>query len=278
VAEYKDVSNSKLRFIAPLVMEFLGTMMLCFTVGTAAGSGSFLAPLSIGSILMVMIYAGGATSGAHYNPAVTLALALRSLLGATHDEFSVTKALMYVPAQVLGALVGAIAAWGALGDNALVGYPALPEVSDIGRGILGEVIGTFLLAYVVLNVATVKALAGNSFFGLAIGMVVTSMACAIGPITGGAFNPAVGLIGPFTGGAGAPIDDVWIYWIGCPLGAALAAAFFRLQNLEEFKMQIDLVPQFLSHATFESDKQRFHSHAHVQALRPAEKPKMDITL
>jgi len=163
-----------------------------------------------------------------------------------------------------GSLVGAVAAWGALEDNRFVGYPALPSSSNLGQGILGEVLGTFLLAYVILNVATVKALAGNSFFGLAIGMVVTAMACAIGPITGGAFNPAVGLIGPFTGGKGAAIDDVWIYWIACPVGAALAACFFRLQNLDEFKEF--QTPQFLAHAAFDEAEQKFHSHAHVQAL------------
>jgi len=275
--EYTDAPKDTLVMIAPLVIEFLGTMMLCFTVGTAAGTGHYLAPLSIGSILMVMIYMGGAISGAHYNPAVTLAVTVRTLSGATHDNFSVRKALMYVPAQILGALVGALAAWGALEDNAKVGYPALPATSNLGQGFLGEVVGTFLLVYVILNVATVKALAGNSFFGLAIGMVVTAMACAIGPITGGAFNPAVGLIGVFTGGAGAAIDDVWIYWIACPLGAALAAGFFRLQNLSEFK-EIDLTPQFMSHAPFDSGSHKFHSHAHVQALSVKREKQPDFTL
>jgi len=263
--EYTDSPTETLLMIAPLVIECIGTMMLCFTVGTAAGVGSALAPLSIGSILMVMIYMGGAISGAHYNPAVTLAVTLRSVLGATHDNFSVKKALMYVPAQILGALVGSLAAWGAREEAAGVGYPALPSSSNLGQGILGELIGTFLLVYVILNVATVKALAGNSFFGLAIGMVVTAMACAIGPVTGGAFNPAVGLIGVFTGGAGSPIDDVWIYWIACPLGAALAAGFFRLQNLSEFK-EVDFTPQFMSHAPFDGQAQKFHNHAHVGAL------------
>jgi len=234
-------------------------------VGTAAGLGAFLAPLSIGSILMVMIYMGGAISGAHYNPAVTIAVALRTVFGATHDNFSIKKACMYIPAQLLGAFVGALAAVAAIGVSA--GYPALPATSGLGHGFFGEVIGTFLLVYVILNVATVKALAGNSFFGLAIGMVVTAMACAIGPISGGAFNPAVGLMGLFiNGGTGDNINDVWIYWIACPLGAALAAAFFRPQNLEEFK-PVDFMLQFITHAPFEADKQKFHTHAHVQGLK-----------
>jgi aquaporin Z len=263
--EYSDVPNAELELTAALLVEFLGTMMLCFTVGTAAGLGSFLAPLSIGSILMVMIYMGGAVSGAHYNPAVTIAVALRTKFGATHDKFSITKACMYIPAQLLGAFVGALAAVAAIGS--LAAYPALPAASGIGHGFFGEVIGTFLLVYVILNVATVKALAGNSFFGLAIGMVVTAMACAIGPISGGAFNPAVGLMGLFiNGGVGDAINDIWIYWIACPLGAALAAAFFRPQNLEEFK-PLDFAVRFMTHAPLEADKQKFHAHAHVGALK-----------
>eukprot|EP00415_Alexandrium_ostenfeldii_P001161 UN1161 len=68
-------------------------------------------------------------------------------------------------------------------------------------------------------------------------MVVTSMACAIGPITGGAFNPAVGMMGPFSGGHGGPVNDGWIYWVGCLAGAFLAACSFKVQNPEEFQVE-----------------------------------------
>lgn len=93
-------------------------------------------------------------------------------------------------------------------------------------------LGTFLLAYVVLNVATVKKVEGNSYYGLAIGMTVTSMACAMGPITGGAFNPAVGIMGLMLEGR---LASFWIYWLACPLGGLLAAVCFWVQNPVEFQ-------------------------------------------
>jgi len=233
-------------------------MMLCFTVGTAGGD---LAPLSIGCILMCMIYMGGAISGAHYNPAVTVAVLLRTLFGATHDEFSLKQAILYIPSQILGSLLGSLAAWGAVESNAKVGYPTVPIVSGhIGKGILGEALGTFLLAYTVLNVATVKQLRGNCFFGLAIGMVVTAMAVSIGPITGGAFNPAVGLIGAFSGGARVSIETIWVYWVACPIGAIAAAVFFRLQNFEEFHSDLDAA-KFMAHAPHDQcHKQKYQAH------------------
>lgn len=262
VEEYTESPSKMQTDTASFCNEMFGTMFLCYTVGTAAGNGSFLAPLSIGSALMVMVYMGGAISGAHYNPAVTLALVIRTYFNPTHDEFALRKAAYYFPAQILGAFIATFAALGVMASAQKVGYPALPS-TNIGAGILGEILGTFLLVYVILNVATVKNLAGNSFFGLAIGMTVTSMAVAIGPVTGGAFNPAVGLIGVFDGGAGASIENVWIYWLGCPLGAALAAAFFRLQNYEEFHTDnTDL--KFLAHATHQPGQEKFMSHSNCR--------------
>jgi len=269
VEDYTETPSKRQSDIACFLIETFGTMFLCFTVGTAAGGTSVLAPLSIGSALMVMVYMGGAVSGAHFNPAVTLALLLRTAFGPTHDEFALRRAAFYVPAQILGAALGTFFAWGVMGGNKFVGYPYypwLPPEKGAGPGILGELLGTFLLAYVVLNVATVKNLAGNSFFGLAIGMVVTSMACAIGPITGGAFNPAVGLIGAFAGGANDLIGRIWIYWIGCPLGAALAAAFFRLQNHEEFQTDHEDL-KFQAHAAHEPGKEKFMSHSNCRSRR-----------
>jgi len=268
VEEYTENPSEAREAIANFANEAFGTMFLCFTVGTAASAknSSALAPLSIGSALMVMVYMGGAVSGAHYNPAVTLGLYIRTLFGATHDNFSLKKLAYYIPGQILGAALATFLAWGVMEGAEFVGYPALPATKDAGSGVLGEALGTFLLVYVVLNVATVKNLAGNSFFGLAIGMAVTSMACAIGPITGGAFNPAVGLIGVFSGNVfnydGG--QDVWIYWVGCPLGAALAAAFFRLQNFQEFETEnTDL--KNTAHATLVPSKQKLMAHAHTRS-------------
>ena len=96
--------------------------------------------------------------------------------------------------------------------------------------------GTFALAYVVLNVATSKDTAGNSYYGLAIGFTVTSMAIALGGISGGAFNPAVGIgrnLADSIVGEGGNITHVWIYIIGPLIGSSLAAVTFNMLNPDD---------------------------------------------
>jgi aquaporin Z len=166
------------------IVEFIGTFFLVFTVGNvviAPGAGN-LAPLAIGSILMVMIYAGGHISGGHYNPAVTLAVFVRGRCPSSDLPG-------YFVAQLLAA---AVAAWAVL---YLKGFPQLPDPKAfaVGPGLLAEFLGAFALTYMVLNVATAKATAGNSNYGLAIGFTVLACAYAVGGISGGAFNPAVAL-------------------------------------------------------------------------------------
>ena len=96
---------------------------------------------------------------------------------------------------------------------------------------IAEFLGTFALAYVVLNVATAKANTGNSYFGLAIGFTVLAMAFCFGDFSGGAFNPAVAL--------GASImklfawNNIWIYLVFCFAGGALAAIIFNLNNPDD---------------------------------------------
>lgn len=231
--EYSQVASETQRILAPCIVELIGTMMLSFTVGVAAGA--ILAPLAIGSMLMAMIYMGGWISGGHFNPAVTLAVLARSLLGAScgRSIFAWREAVRYVLAQLAGAALGSLAASGAFGGRQPL-FPAVPQDTSVGQAILGEFLGTFLLAYTVLNVATVEQVANNSYFGLAIGMVVTAMACGLGPVGGGAFNPAVGSMGFVVAGQ----TDLWVYWSACPLGGLLAACFFRIQNAQEFQASV----------------------------------------
>ena len=98
--------------------------------------------------------------------------------------------------------------------------------------LLAEALFTFALSLVVLNVATDDATADNSFYGLAIGFTVMAGAFAVGGISGGVFNPAVGS-GPILVdalmGDGA-FDQLWIYWVGPLLGAVAAAGVFDLQH------------------------------------------------
>ncbi len=204
------------------ITEFIGTFFLVFVIGMAVlgGKGDF-APLAIGSTLMVMIYAGGHISGAHYNPAVTLAVLIRG-------KISVAEAIIYMIVQIIGACVASLVVMYLMNDK--IAEQAV-EMANNSKGLLAEFLGTFALAYVVLNVATAKGTSGNSFYGLAIGFTVLAMALALGVMSGGAFNPAVAI--------GISImkmiswNAIWIYLVGCFGGAALAAIVFRMNNPDD---------------------------------------------
>ena len=175
--------------VPKLVVEFIGTFFLVFTVGMTVkgpdGAGA-LAALAIGSSLMVMVYAGGHFSGGHYNPAVTLGVTLRGK--ATWAE-----AIPYWVAQFAAAVVAALAGVVYQGERDAGGVPPARRARSysIPAKLLVEFLFTFALVYVVLNSATAKGTAGNSFYGLAIGFTVVVGAFAVGPVSGGAFNPAV---------------------------------------------------------------------------------------
>lgn len=201
--------------------EFTGTFFLVFTIGLTVLGGIPMAPLAIGASLMVMVYMGGHISGAHYNPAVSLALMLRG-------SFKKSELLPYVLAQLAGALAAALMVFLILGRT----FVPAPAVDALVGGLLVEVLYTTALALVVLNVATAQEVKGNSFYGLAIGFTVVVGAFAGGPISGGAYNPAVGL-GPAVIHAllgGGNIAHVWLYIAGPVAGGALAAAIFRIQH------------------------------------------------
>ncbi len=202
--------------------EFIGTFFLVFTIGLAVIGKAPLAPLAIGASLMVMVYMGGHISGAHYNPAVSLAVMLRGKL-------SLLEFLFYVISQVCGAIAAAAAVL-AITHHSFAPAPA-PDATVIGS-LLVEMLYTFALALVVLNVATASKTEGNSYYGLAIGFTVATGAFAAGGISGGAFNPAVGF-GPIlvdTLNGGHSMSHLWLYIVGPFLGGALAALVFRYQN------------------------------------------------
>jgi aquaporin Z len=197
-----------------LAVEFIGTFFLVFTVGMASKTAGTFAPLAIGAVLMVMVFAGGHVSGGHYNPAVSTAVLLRGKL-------SQAEYVPYVATQVLAGIVAALVVI-ALGYD-----PATPiPTAGIGSMLVVEFLFTFALAYVVLNVATAKSTEGNSFYGLAIGFTLATGIFAVGSISGGAFNPAVAvgatLMGVFSW------SHIWIYLLANLLGGAAAAEAFRL--------------------------------------------------
>jgi aquaporin Z len=175
-----------------------------------------LAPLAIGSVLMILVYAGGHVSGGHYNPAVTLAVWLRGRC-PTADVPG------YLVSQILGAIVASYVVLYLKGNPVVT-----PADIQTVPSLLAEFIGTFALCYVVLNVATAKATSGNSYFGLAIGFTVVTMAFALGGISGGAFNPAIA-----TGITVMHIEKIanlWVYLVADFAGGALAAVAFRFIN------------------------------------------------
>ena len=220
------------------IIEFVGTFLLAFTVGCAGGAA--LGAVSIGAMLMVNVYAGGPTSGGHYNPAVTVAVYLRATVFGKEDGLPLAKAGGYIVTQLLAGVVAGFTARATVGDHAFpnprpdvnlvvawyleliatlcvlprLNLPLVPARARCARPpnlwfhmpsslrallLLSPLTRAFggrsFLAFVVLQTATAKATAGNSFFGLAIGFTVTAMATAVGPITGGALNPAVGMTG-----------------------------------------------------------------------------------
>jgi aquaporin Z len=214
------------------VTEFVGTFFLVLTIGLTVLAGSPLAPLAIGCSLMIMVYMGGHVSGAHYNPAVTFAVFLRGKMASGGE------AVRYMLVQVIGALAAALTV------RALTGHTFAPAPGEgVGgmQALMVEFLYTFALTLVVLNSAASAKTHGNSFYGLAIGFTIVTGAFAGGPISGGAFNPAVGL-GPTI--VNATLGDggwsfLWLYLVGPFLGGLVGAATFGLQEREPINLHAE---------------------------------------
>jgi aquaporin Z len=211
-AESRQYAPVKKFFMKKYLVEFIGTFFLVSGAAFAGGIGASLA-------LMVMVYAGGHISGAHYNPAVSIAMYIRKKL-------TVADLPGYLAAQFAGALLAGVLVYYVF-NNPGAGGCAVPE-EGIFAALLAEFISTFALAFVVLNVASAKGTTGNSFYGLAIGATVLAMATIFGRFSGGVFNPAVGI--------GLAIQkslcwkQVWIYFLAPIAGGILAAYTFLAVN------------------------------------------------
>ncbi len=203
------------------ITEAIGTFFLVLTIGSSViiGGSGVIAPLAIGSALMVMIYAGGHISGGHFNPAVTLGVWIRGRC-PTKDV------VPYWLAQLIGAALAAVAVNYLKGESS-----AKPMVLKPGPALLAEFLYTFALVYVVLNSATAKANAGNSFYGLAIGFTVMTGAFAVGSISSAAFNPAVA-VGISIMGLSS-WANLWIYFVANFAGGLVAGLAFRSLNPED---------------------------------------------
>ena len=204
-----------------LVAEFIGTFTLVF-----AGCGAVMVDakthalghvsvaFSFGLVIMVMIYAVGHISGAHFNAAVTFAFALSR-------HFPWTRAVGYWCAQFLGALAAATLLRGSLGNIAHVGA-TLPSGSQ-GQSFLWELVMSFFLMFVIMAVATDTRAVGEAA-AIAIGGTIGLDAMFGGPISGASMNPMRSL-GPAL--VSGDLHALWLYILAPVLGASLGALGYR---------------------------------------------------
>ncbi len=198
----------------PLIAEFAGTFALVF-VGAGAvavGTGGLVGvALAHGLILTVIVAALGSASGAHVNPAVTLAVWIR-------NEITARMAVAYWVVQILGAAAAAFLLRFVLGGiGSGLGATTLGSVSQT-QGVVIEAVLTFLLATAVLRTAIRKTLGEAG--PLVIGLTLAAAILMGGPLTGASLNPARTL-GPAM--ATGNFADLWVYLAGPALGAGLAA-------------------------------------------------------
>lgn len=204
-----------------LIAEFIGTFFLALTICTAAvhGSAGDYAPFAIAATLMVMIYAVGHISGAHFNPAVTVAVWLR---GACEKS----DVVPYISVQALAGVLAAI-----VSQEILLAEPSVTAIDmDATNALAAEFLYTFALVYVILNVATSDATQGNGYYGAAISFVVLAGALTVGGISGGSFNPAVS--GALLVSGAIELSDLWIHLVPQFLAGVLAVQAFN-SSLQE---------------------------------------------
>ncbi len=199
-----------------LLMEFIGTFFLVLVVSFTGN------PMAIGVVLVALVYMGGYISGAHYNPAVTIALWIANKIEAI-------VAMKYIVVQMLAGIIAA-AFFNVIDGTKFLPSPALD--ADIAAAFLIEAVLTFLLCSVVLHVAATDKTKGNNYFGIAIGFTLLAIAYVGGPISGGAFNPAVGvspLLYDFVN-FGPHFLNITLYLIGPVVGGILAGMVYKSLN------------------------------------------------
>jgi len=211
------------------VSEFVGTFFLVLTIGFNVLQNTALAPVSIGSILMAMVFATGKVSGGHFNPAVTLGVYSRGKIDGS-------AACGYVAVQLIAGLTAGVTYLSMLGATFSLG-------PGIGYGLAAvcivEVLFTAALVFVVLSVATTVQDENNWYFGLAIGFTVMAAAFAIGPISGCSLNPAVTfgvMFSHFFHTGYLKISLLLVYTLAPLFGSLLAVVFFQVIREQEYKV------------------------------------------
>ena len=199
------------------IVEFIGTFFLVLIIGLTGN------PIAIGLGLSVLIYMGGHRSGAHYNPAVSLAMAI-------NNELDLRSLGFYVFSQLTGATVATFFVM-TLGNN---DFSVVSNTESITNLFIAEILFTFLLVFVILNVALNKNLKGNQYFGFAIGLTVMTGAFAVGDISGAVFNPAVSfgpslisIIDPQVSGGNESSDFFIYYLMTGVIGSVIASYLYK---------------------------------------------------
>ncbi len=177
--------------------------------------------LAFGLVIMVMVYATGHLSGAHINPAVTLAFTISR-------HFPLREALAYIAAQCAGAIAAALALWAIWPDQPAQLGATLPSVG-IGSALVYEVVLSAFLMFVIMAVATDTRAVGAAA-AIAIGGTVGLDALFGGPVTGASMNPARSL-GPAL--AAGEWRDFWIYLVGPIGGTAMGGLAYQLVRGEQ---------------------------------------------
>ncbi len=206
-----------------LAVEFIGTFFLSLTICLAAAHGlaGELAPFAIASILMVLIYSGAHVSGAHYNPVVTISIWIR---GASEKS----EVFPYILAQLFGGALAALVTSNLIITGSYHEEFPLdsfdPTNSQTSAIIICEMLFTFALVFVILNVATSERNQGNGYFGVAISFVVLAGALTVGSISLASFNPAVTtsliILGKMS------LGDIWLHLTPQLIGGISAAYLF----------------------------------------------------
>lgn len=203
--------------LRPEAAEAVGTAFILLAGGGAilAGADAFAVAATFGATVAVLVYALGHVCGAHFNPAITVAF-------AATGHFPWARVPGYVLAQLLGATAGAAALLLVADDVAPVAAALRPGL-DPFAAVAIEALATFLLAFVIVAVATDRR-AAQGLAGVAIGLAVFVGSLWAGPFTGAAMNPARAL-GPDA--VAGTWQDAWVHLVGPLLGAIAAMAFYQ---------------------------------------------------
>jgi aquaporin Z len=224
-SRWSDDSKAWSKYIA----EFIGTFMFVFSIGcNEIGSSTVSATWAVTSVAftrMVMMYALAPISGAHFNPAVSLAM-------AASNRVPWVEALVYVPVQMAAGICGGVACGTFIGAATSVG----PATGHSGwQAGLVEMLYTFLVTFVFLNTDPSQKNKGpNEFFGLAVSFTIIAAGYGAGNISGGCFNPAVAL-GAHSSGLSLAYGWCFAYWVFEGIGCVLAVVLFRLCRPEDFE-------------------------------------------